>query len=235
MTSWRDGPVDPSWQEWADRIGAAWRQMVGAIIETGRLLIEAKAALPHGQFESMVQLKLPFTPTTARRLMRIADNPVLSNRAHMHVLPPSWGTLYELTKLPTETLRAKIEDGSVTAKLERKGAARLRQETRADAGEVIVDGKRIVRLSRVQQLEQANAALQEENNRLHRAGNDFFNRSDTAADICRVVAYHLLRLTPSKRKAVLDELPEMVARLEAERENGKSGGIGERANAGAVP
>jgi hypothetical protein len=215
------------WQEWADRIGAAWRQMVGAIIETGRLLIEAKAALP-GQFESMVQLKLPFTPSTARRLMMIAANPVLSNRAHVHVLPPSWGTLYELTKLPAENLRAKIQDGSITPKLERKDVARLRDETRS---EVSVDGKVIVRLSRVQKLEQANAALQQDIKRLTRAGDDFFNTKDTASDICRVLAYHLLRLSPTKRKSVVDGLHEMLARLEAEHENGC---IGERASVEAV-
>jgi hypothetical protein len=38
--------------------------------------------------------------------MMIADHPVLSKRAHVHVLPPSWRTLYELTKVPEPVLIA---------------------------------------------------------------------------------------------------------------------------------
>jgi hypothetical protein len=58
--------------EWTSRIAAAWQKGVEAILETGRLLIEAKAALRHGEFKSMIQLKLPFNPGTAQRLMAIA-------------------------------------------------------------------------------------------------------------------------------------------------------------------
>jgi hypothetical protein len=39
-------------------------------------------------------------------LMAIADNPVLSKANHGSVLPPSWRTLYELTKLPAPKLVA---------------------------------------------------------------------------------------------------------------------------------
>ncbi len=60
-------------------------------------------------------------------LMDIAEHPALSNRAHVHVLPASWGTLYELTKLPPETLEAKIEEGAITPKTERKAAVRRLQ------------------------------------------------------------------------------------------------------------
>jgi Protein of unknown function (DUF3102) len=105
---------------WTSRIAAAWQKGVEAILETGRLLIEAKAALKHGEFESMVQLKLPFNPGTAQRLMAVARHPVISNAAHAPLLPPSWMTLYELTKLSPETLLPKIEDGSITPKTERR-------------------------------------------------------------------------------------------------------------------
>lgn len=111
-----------TWQQYAKAITEAWQKSVDGIIEAGRLLIEAKAdpELKHGEFEAMVNLKLPFTPSTARMLMIIARNSELAKREHVHVLPPSWGTLYELTKLPPETLRTCIEDGRITPKLERK-------------------------------------------------------------------------------------------------------------------
>jgi hypothetical protein len=118
-------PQEVSYQKWTKRIAAVWQKGVEAILETGRLLIEAKAALDHGQFKAMVQLKLPFTPRTAQRLMEIARNPVISNATHASLLPPSWMTLHELTKVPDEILVAKIKDGVITPKLERKDVALL--------------------------------------------------------------------------------------------------------------
>jgi hypothetical protein len=103
--------------EWVKRISAAWQKSVASIIETGDLLIKAKDDLDHGEFDAMVERDLPFKPSTARRLTKIAANECLSNRAHAHVLPPSWMTLYELTKLPAPELVARIEDGVINPKM----------------------------------------------------------------------------------------------------------------------
>ena len=43
----------------------------------------------------------------------------------MSALPPSWGTLYELAKLPNEVLLTKIEDGAVRPDMERRDVAAL--------------------------------------------------------------------------------------------------------------
>jgi hypothetical protein len=69
--------------------------------------------LPFGEFEAMVRDDLRLDPATARRLMIIAGNPVIANRAHAHALPPSWFTLYELTKVEPKVLQAAIKDGRV--------------------------------------------------------------------------------------------------------------------------
>lgn len=111
---------------WRQDIGAAWQKGAESVFETGQLLIQAKADLPHGEFEAMVERDLPFGPRTARMLMAVAEHPIISNRKHVSVLPPSWGTLYELTKLPPPVLEAKIEDGTITPKIERKAVAALR-------------------------------------------------------------------------------------------------------------
>src|SRR5262245_17881564 len=87
--------------EWAVRIRETWRQSVEAIIETGRLLARAKEALAHGEFLAMVE-ELPFEASTAQRLMKIGADGRLANAAHVQHLPPHWGTLYEITKLPDE-------------------------------------------------------------------------------------------------------------------------------------
>jgi hypothetical protein len=46
-----------------------------------------------------MMVKKHFDPRTARMLMTVAKHPIISNRNHGSVLPPSWRTLYELTKL----------------------------------------------------------------------------------------------------------------------------------------
>ena len=105
---------------WAARIESAWRSAVTGVMETGRLLAEAKAALPHGAFTAMIEADLPFKPSTAQRLMRIAADERLSNPAHVQHLPPHWGTLYELTKLPDDEFAAKLKSGEIHPEMERR-------------------------------------------------------------------------------------------------------------------
>jgi len=116
------------WKWHRDRIAAAWGKQVESIVETGQMLIEAKDELAHGSYEAMVQSKLPFSKSTARRLKAIAENEIIANRAHVHALPPSWGTLYELTKIPPEILMEKLKDGSIHPKLERKDVRAMRPD-----------------------------------------------------------------------------------------------------------
>lgn len=116
------------WKYHADRIAAAWGKQVESIIETGRGLIEAKEdpEMEHGSFEAMLQSKLPFDPSTARRLMRIARNSVLSKQGNCPVLPPHVRTLDELAKLPADVLIAKLKDGTINPKMDRGQAKALR-------------------------------------------------------------------------------------------------------------
>jgi len=122
--------------EWASRIAACWRASFNAILEVGRLLTEAKAALPHGDFGTMIDTELPFGASTAQRLMAIAADPKLSNPAHVQHLPPHWGTLYELTKLPEEQFDARIKDGTIRPDMERRDIATDVKQTRREAREV---------------------------------------------------------------------------------------------------
>ena len=127
MTS---GVISPDRSEleaskWSRLICAAWQKSTTAIIETGRLLVQAKDSLEHGQWLEMVRAELPFAERTAQRLMAIASNPVIANAAHVSLLPPSWMTLYELTKVPHAQLEAKISNGSINPRLERRDIAAL--------------------------------------------------------------------------------------------------------------
>ena len=113
-------------------INGEWRKSVSAIVEVGKLLIQAKRLCEHGEFlrlfkghENAVSDPVPFSERTAERLIAVASHEVLSNPTHVSDLPQSWGTLYELTKLDDETLIAGIKAGEITPETTRAQAAAL--------------------------------------------------------------------------------------------------------------
>ena len=90
----------------------------------GRLLIAAKEKLKPGEFLEMTVRDLPFTERTAQRLMAIARDERLTERltdaTHGSLLPRSWRTLYELTRLTPEQFTAAISDGVIKPDMERR-------------------------------------------------------------------------------------------------------------------
>jgi hypothetical protein len=118
--------------EYGERITLTWRRTVRNVIKTGKLLLEAKERLEHGYFTQMIESKLPFGPRTAEKLMRIAEHPVLSNPTHESVLPPSYATLYEMTKLPHDQLEEMLANGTITYDTERREVAKLVEQCRID-------------------------------------------------------------------------------------------------------
>lgn len=114
-------------QQWATRINRHGGDAVAAVLAMGADLIAAKKQLQHGGWERMfaghresVSEPLRFSVSTAKRLMLIAAHPVLTNRAHVHALPSSWGTLYELTKVDKKILTAALAEGRITPSMERR-------------------------------------------------------------------------------------------------------------------
>lgn len=113
-----DMPVSRA--DWAGAISGAWRKSLEAVLETGRLIREAKDALPHGEFTAMVERELPFGERWAQMLMKIAGHPQLTDPKHASVLPPSPATLYELAKLDEKTFERKLADGTIRPDMQRR-------------------------------------------------------------------------------------------------------------------
>jgi hypothetical protein len=111
---------------WAAKIRAAHKQTVAAFLKTGCELIAAKKALRHGDFLKMIQHDLPFAAATAQRLMKIAADPKMRNAAHAQLLPSSWPTLYELTKLPDATFKQAAMSGAINPTMTRRQATSIR-------------------------------------------------------------------------------------------------------------
>lgn len=113
---------------WSGRILDAWRKSVQSVLDVGKLLIDAKGDLKHGEFERMVEESLPFGNSDARRLMIVARHPQFSNRAHTHDLPSSWMTLYELTKLTNGQWEQAVEEKLIRADVQQKEIIAFRRK-----------------------------------------------------------------------------------------------------------
>jgi hypothetical protein len=113
--------------EWAEIIRADLGRAVEAIIATGEHLREAQRQVDHGEWLPLLG-RVGIGPRMAQMLMAIADHPVISNANHGSHLPPSWRTLYQLTKLPDATLEARIADGTINPDVTRKAVEALVSE-----------------------------------------------------------------------------------------------------------
>jgi len=134
-----DDVVTPQRARWGAGISKAWREGLEAILKTGRLLIAAKAdPKMAGHYEAMVEKDLPFGPRTARMWVSIARDERLTDRKHVSVLPPSWGTLYQLSRLTDEDFEARLAAGDIKPDLERNEIATWRRVASREADQIRV-------------------------------------------------------------------------------------------------
>jgi hypothetical protein len=111
-------------------INLTWSSMVSSIVETGRLLIELREQTVHGQWEKLVEERLPFGVTTAQKLIKIAEHPVISNAARARHLPPRWSILAEMVRLDPDTLETAIRKGVIHPGMKREDLRALRHTPR---------------------------------------------------------------------------------------------------------
>jgi hypothetical protein len=114
-------PID----EWAQIIADDLTRAVEGIIAAGQNLVKARNQVSHGEWLPLLE-RVGIGDRTAQRLMFIANNLRLANPTHVSHLPPCWGTLYELAKLPPDVLEAKVIDGTITPEITRAEVARLK-------------------------------------------------------------------------------------------------------------
>lgn len=113
-----------NWKYFDKRLSELQVNDVENIIERGRVLVEMKDELDHSAFEATV--KKHFDLSTARMYRIVAEHSLISNHCHINALPPSIRTLYELTKLPNDILKAKVNDGTINPRMERKDVLLIR-------------------------------------------------------------------------------------------------------------
>ena len=122
-------------KEYAREIKEAWQEALDSILEVCRILVDAKDTLEAADYNTLINAHLPFTRRTAERLVRIGVDKRLTAKKHRKVLPPHWGSLYELTQLDDDSFDESIDNGEIFADMERKDVTslvQLRKEERDD-------------------------------------------------------------------------------------------------------
>jgi hypothetical protein len=118
--------TDTTPEYWMVRINDGLSKTVGGFIQVGRDLIEAKAKLGHGGFNTMFGPGgLKINQRTAELLMRVARHPAISNPNNYSILPPTLNALNKLSDLPAEGLQKAIDDGKVTPSMTIREAREL--------------------------------------------------------------------------------------------------------------
>jgi len=196
------------WKYFDEKLAELRVNDIENIIARGRILIEAHDELERGSYEATV--KRHFDLSYARKLRIIAAHPVTANRAHVHALPPSVFTLYELTKLPIGDLRAKLADGSISPKLERKEVASWRKSER---GKIEVGGKKIERErkpSLAEQLKTAEAKLARKDD-----GSLFDLKNDSVREIAEAI---VANISEGKAESLAKAIHEAIKELKRKRQ-----------------
>lgn len=115
--------------EWhAKQITESWQKAVPSIIETGEKLIAAKRDLGDESFVEMCKKRLPFQFRTGYCLVAIARDERLLQ--HAAKLPPSWNTLYEITRFTEDEFPKALEVDVIRPDVERREVVSYRHKLR---------------------------------------------------------------------------------------------------------
>src|SRR5579859_5705209 len=103
-------------REYADKIRASWRNSTQGILDTCKVAHEARS---NGALRDVAnELVGVMDRATLAKLAIIGETSWPAHAAD--VLPPHWGTIYELTKLDPAELSNRLVDGSITPRVQRK-------------------------------------------------------------------------------------------------------------------
>ena len=109
-------------EEYVTEIQRLWSRAQKTFLDIGRLLIRAKETLPHGEYTTAVEERLPFSSRTAYQLREAARWAIEMDRRQaisIERLPSSYSTIYLLSTFDEPTLQAAEQAGLVKPELRR--------------------------------------------------------------------------------------------------------------------
>lgn len=104
--------------EFLGSIKASWHKTVEAVLETAQTLKTAEEQLPRKEFKALrdrLQQDRVMSGPTISKLLGIASNEILTAPENIDRLPPSYATLYELTRHDPKVVARALDDGLVNA------------------------------------------------------------------------------------------------------------------------
>jgi len=124
--------ITPEMVKFVERYARATMRGVENIIERGQILIEARAACTHGQWQVIVgQMRL--SRSYAFMLMAVTEG--MANVQHVEHFPPDGFTLYLLMRLAPRRLEELVADGTIHPNMKRQDASAAKRRERIEADE----------------------------------------------------------------------------------------------------
>lgn len=112
-----------SLDEFTDAIRGSWNKAIQSVIDTAQMVKRAEDQLGRKQLNELKrrleQDRIMSGPTFSK-LAKIASNPVLTEPDNIHLLPPSYATLYELAQYDTKVIQDALSGGSIHAAIKHK-------------------------------------------------------------------------------------------------------------------
>lgn len=115
--------------EYVHEIAQLWQDVQDKFLLIGRYLNRAKADLPHGEYQAMVERELPFGVQIAFQLRSVAEA-IDSGRLLEQEVPNSYSVIYQITTLNDEELRIAREQKILRPSLTRAEIIRFKRDLR---------------------------------------------------------------------------------------------------------
>lgn len=141
-------------------IDKLWRRSQENFLQIGRYLNEARQKLPHGEYEEMIHIDLPFSPSVARQI-RAAAELVDSGEMPTELLPYSYSTVYQLSSLTPGERRQAVEEGLVKPDIRRQDIIAFKRRLRFPESKEQMDEARTLH-ARLEQLEAERRSIEVE-------------------------------------------------------------------------
>jgi hypothetical protein len=96
-----------------------WNKVLESIFAVCDLLVEAKdEKLESGDWERLKD-ELPFSDSIVKKLLVIGRDPRLRKPSLYKLLPSKYSTIYEITRLNDEQLKAALKEGQISSRMNR--------------------------------------------------------------------------------------------------------------------
>lgn len=98
-------------------IGQSWNRAVESIIETAVLVHKYKKSKLWNDIKEQLISRNIMKDSVMSMLSGIGENSLLTSKENIPLLPPSYNTLYQLTRLGEEELERKLNSGEIHPEL----------------------------------------------------------------------------------------------------------------------